>query len=463
MSQNLMMVAMILLLDDDNDELLIFLSSMTNTQSEALQILQQRNQQIQLAMQLLANEQSSHLGREYPTGGRQPLPKNIPDITMALINHTLSAQPIVCVQTVGWTAAEFHHILGFLVTDVNTQENIRGTNFRGCKYNLTGRLFIALYYVKNNCTFASLQFVFSIASSAINVDVYFILDLILKIFKREMGQLWPDRQRRDLIRQMLPANMQGTGVFGIVDSSKITAVDSTFPDIRRKHFNSHKAFGPNIVVVVDLLGDLLSMESSPILLDGRGEDWTQYRQTDAFLQQRGIAWDDDETLMGDAKYRGASNVRPSSKSLLAKATRAEITAHPLGSRQRELLELYNRSFSTMKSPVEMLFGGSKIHSAMGDATKLRQKISTDSGIAHMALLCEYSVYAHAARMRMRGQVHQSNPANLHHGLNGVDPIDRYIREQTGQLYTQPGRQHAFWGPPFTGLQLCPQVLAMSQN
>ena len=117
------------------------------------------------------------------------------------------------------------------MTDVNAPGNVRGTHFRGCKYNLTGRLFIALYYVKHNCTFANLQFVFSIASSAINVDVYFILDMVLKIFKREMGELWPDRARRDLIRQMLPANMVGTGVFGIVDSSKITALDSTFPDI----------------------------------------------------------------------------------------------------------------------------------------------------------------------------------------------------------------------------------------
>ena len=110
MSQNLLMAAMILILDDDDDDLLILLSSQMNTRSEALQILQQRNQQIQLAMQLLANEQASHLGRGYPTGGRQPLPKNIPDITMALINHTLASQPIVCVQTIGWTPKEFQHI-----------------------------------------------------------------------------------------------------------------------------------------------------------------------------------------------------------------------------------------------------------------------------------------------------------------------------------------------------------------
>ena len=278
-----------------------------------------------------------------------------------------------------------------------------------------------------------------------------------------MGQLWPDRQRRDLIRQMLPDNMQGTGVFGIVDSSKITALDSTDQDVRRQHFNSHKGFGPNIIVIVDLLGDLMYMESMPVLLDGRGDDWSQYQQTDAFLQLNGVSWDPDETLMGDAKYRGASNVKVDSKSLLAKATPAEIRAWPVGTREREILELYNRSFSTMKSPVEMFIGGSKIHSGMGDASKCRQKISTDSGIAHMALLCEYGVYAHAARMRMRGQVHQSNPANLHHGFNGVDPIDRYIREQTGRLYTQPGRKHAFWGPPFTGLQMCPPALAMSSN
>ena len=175
LSQNLLMVAVLLLLDDDDDDLLILLSSQMNSRSEALQILQQRNQQIQLAMQLLANERASHLGRGHPTGGRQPLPKNIPDITMTLINHTLSGQPIVCVQTIGWTAAEFYHILGFLVTEVNAPGNVRGTSFRGCKYNLTGRFFIALYYAKHNCTFANLQFVFSIASSAINVDVLFLI------------------------------------------------------------------------------------------------------------------------------------------------------------------------------------------------------------------------------------------------------------------------------------------------
>ena len=58
------MVAMILLLNDDDDDMLILLSSQMKTRIEALEILQQRNQQIQLAMQLLANEQASHLGRD---------------------------------------------------------------------------------------------------------------------------------------------------------------------------------------------------------------------------------------------------------------------------------------------------------------------------------------------------------------------------------------------------------------
>jgi hypothetical protein len=56
---------------------------------------------------------------------------------------------------------------------------------------------------------------------------------------------------------------------------------------------------------------------------------------------------------------------------------------------------------------------------------------------------ELGLLLYEARMRMRGQIHNSNPAVVSAGITGIDVCDRVINMFTrGGLYTDPARQQA---------------------
>ena len=148
--------------------------------------------------------------------------------------------------------------------------------------------------------------------------------------------------------------------------------------------------------------------------------------------------------------------------MLSKFSQQEINNQP-DPAMKVLMQNFNKYYDTLRVPVEMAIGGTKIRSCVGDATKLRTKLGTAAGAEHASLLIEFGVYAQAVRMRMRGQVYQSNPANLQQGLYGPDLVDKVIRENIGALYTEQGYKNAFFGAPFTGLRHdnCPEVLRLS--
>ena len=63
-----------------------------------------------------------------------------------------------------------------------------------------------------------------------------------------------------------------------------------------------------------------------------------------------------------------------------------------------------------------------------------------------------SGYRHTAKMRMRGQFHQSNPAVLSHNSNeGINIAEKVIREKTYDLFTVHGRKNAFFGSALNGI------------
>jgi hypothetical protein len=71
---------------------------------------------------------------------------------------------------------------------------------------------------------------------------------------------------------------------------------------------------------------------------------------------------------------------------------------------------YNRHLNKIRAPIEQCIGGSKRGSLIGDRAKTRMSLKTT--LAKVVLFDELAVYLHAAIMRMRGQVWQSNSAVL---------------------------------------------------
>ncbi len=120
---------------------------------------------------------------------------------------------------------------------------------------------------------------------------------------------------------------------------------------------------------------------------------------------------------------------------------------------------FNRFLDTVRAPIEQCIGGSKRGSFSGDRAKIRMSLknSTES----IALFDELAVYLHAAIMRMRGQVWQSNSAVLsmeHHS----HIAKKIINEQTGtNLFTFPGRKSAFHGSALHGMgNVLPPILPL---
>jgi hypothetical protein len=96
--------------------------------------------------------------------------------------------------------------------------------------------------------------------------------------------------------------------FFLVDSFKVSNVDSTDMDVRREHFQYPKGFGMHGLIFTDILGNLLQLTMN---IDGNKSDSTMYHSSPPNLQQRGIVIPIDTTGLGDSSFEGiASSVLP---------------------------------------------------------------------------------------------------------------------------------------------------------
>ena len=319
----------------------------------------------------------------------------------------------------------------------------------GCKMGIEDKLFVTLFFVKNNCNYTVVESTFGTACSNCQEQIIKSLNILRHIYRAHFAQLWPTRNERDILQTFLPECFKYLAVKPVAafDISTLTCYDSLFRPTRQLHWDDHKGFGPHWLQVVDLLGNPLGIQK--FLFNGNGSELAQYRMSDLFLQQNGMRLDDDETLLGDKAFTGrvkfdgpAEFVKTFTPQQIAAATAIDPQ---LG---RDCVN-WNKSLKISKNPVECVIGGSKNKSQV-QGNSMKTRVSAHSHFDHIELMCEVAQYIHMSTMRMRDQQHQSNPAVLSHRLCGVDIVEKSLNQTLylNKLFTS--RKNMYFGGMLAG-------------
>lgn len=168
-----------------------------------------------------------------------------------------------------------------------------------------------------------------------------------------------------------------------------------------------------------------------------------------YQQLNGISWDNDETGVGDSSYSGATNRNIGCSSFLRKFSHQHINS-PLNTLQDKVnKENFNEAIDIFRAPVECCFGGAKQPRQNGDGSLGRFSLHLSRPKASMFV--ELAQMMHDVKMKMRGQVHQSNLAVLNHPFSGIKESDKVFNELLAHLVTAEGRKNAFFGSGLSGL------------
>ena len=385
-------------------------------------ILGKRIREVDLAIELVAEERLNMPGRGYMAGGDTPRAPNIPSFNYHLVDRCLR-DPIKCQSAITFTPNEFLYWLPLFEA-----EGLLSGLKKGSKMNFREKLFVLLYFMKNNSNYTSLESTFNISKSCVEESIENCAEVLLRVLKNYFRALFPNRAERDLLKLFLPTRLRTLAVkpFFVVDSSKISNVDSISHGTRQLHYSTHKGFGPNMNVICDILGNPLDIME---LQNGNEADIIMYRSTDWFHQLNGLNFDNDETGIGDSSYVGKVKCNGPAE-FLQKYSAIEINA--MNPQLALDAKAWNKTINTIRAPVEQVNGGLKSKSALqGDRTKGRCSIATH--FTKIRLLNLLAQYIHIATLRMRNQLYSSNPAVHNHGDRGVDATDKVLNQK---LYTE---------------------------
>jgi hypothetical protein len=398
---------------------------------------------IDLAIELMFTDLQNRPGQGHEWYGRARNNPSIPRVNMRMINWILR-EPRRCIENIGFSPKEFNHLLQFVEIEVVLAGGRDGENFRQGKMTIRARFFVLLYYMNSQATFRNMEVIFCQAKSSINDDIKYLGQILLIILQREFAGLWPTLAERNEIREHIPENLKGTGVWGSVDSFKCENDDSLDPHTRSLHYNTHKGFGANGLLCTTAVGHVAYFAP---FLNGNADDTGQYRVSDIYQRRNNCTMESWETLAGDDKYVGSVSSALDSAQLLQKVTNREL--NQMDAATYALALEYNYSFNILRGSVELAIRVIKRCCVVGSSHKCRISLYTNPDFKE--LLNNLAAYLSIAKMRMRGQVLASNPAVIGHSRNGINLADRIVRRFTGRLYTAEGRQSAFFGPALSGL------------
>jgi hypothetical protein len=250
-----------------------------------------------------------------------------------------------------------------------------------------------------------------------------------------------------MMRTFLPEILRLSGIFFLLDSTKITNFDSIYKLTRKRHWNTHKRFGGNALHITDIFGNTIAYIP---LMEGRGADITQWHNCYYFTHGY-LLWDNDETGYGDSAYVGRSNSSLYSKFLAHTFSPAEMQNMRPEDELRALR--YNNALNILRASVELNIGGAKQSAMYGDRSK--QRVSLHTNPDAISVYNSLATYLHGVKMVMRGQKHASNPEVLSHGMEGINPARRIINEKTNNLFTAMGYSKAYYGIGITGRNVVP--------
>ena len=314
-----------------------------------------RLRDIDLNIALLAEKEKLKPGQGKMRYGEVPKPRNILPFNIDIVNlHLNDDQSQKCNRNIGFTAKEFSHLFNFFQPALHAAGNLQSSvkEYHYVKPDDRCRLYVLLYSLHNNSTLDQLEGVFQWARSSIQRDIYHCAKILLDLLIFQMKTLWPNRAERDLMKTFLPDILKNTGIFFVVDSTKIYTYDSVDVGTRTRNFEINKGFGPCYNNICNIFGSTIAFE---IRHEGSQSDITSYHGSDCFNQRNGCTWDNDETGMGDQKYTGVSNINPGSKLLLRKYTETDIEIERTNNRYEtvQFMNRFNKSYEVVRSSIEL--------------------------------------------------------------------------------------------------------------
>lgn len=338
---------------------------------------------------MLLFEETNRPGKGNQWFGQEKSAPNVGPIPIAFIDRLMSS-PSKCIHMLGWSPKEVLHLLEYLEQEIVQNGGRNGGRYRPCKASTLARLIVLLWSIQSNDVAYRMEGMFGWAKSSINDDKYFLGALLLKILKREVGQLWPTHDEQLLLISCASESLQPHKPFFIVDSTKLANNDSTDLPTRNQHWNNHKGFGCHMILFSDIFGNLIWFEA---MRNGNGSDVSQYRSSAPFLQEQGCTFAPDHTGMGDTAYVSASSTDPNSAPLLSKYDLDD----PAFNNQADLYALaerFNDDYDTTRSTIERVIRGSKRFGALGhkSAISLRRGISTQQYVFLVIIILLYLMF-----------------------------------------------------------------------
>lgn len=308
------------------------------------------------------------------------------------------------------------------------------------KGGVRGMFFIVLRFVKSNDSMRSLEKWFQYSKSEICDNLPLAAMVLQTVLDDLMLNTFPTRAERDEMRHMLPPILQGTGIFGSVDSTKICNLDSIEKDTRKRNFETHKGFGINCTTICDLYGRIRYYQFD----HGHEHGLTSYRSGDFFLRRKPeYIIGDDEALDGDAAYTGLIQYNLSSMEF-PQAIPENIITQFNDARSRVALRAYNTARLVIKNPVEQANRSFKRNALVGDRSKCRISLNTNESKAINWIKLAVSI--EMLTMNMRGQYNQSNMNNLClASIDGPSPAALSLARTTFTNQLLTARNKCFYG------------------
>jgi hypothetical protein len=203
--------------------------------------------------------------------------------------------------------------------------------------------------MSSNKTLKELEQEYNWASSSICKRLPKLLILYMGVLEAMVINPWPTPQEFQRENALLAEPLLTAGVALIVDTTKVSNVDSVYVDTAGNHHN-HKGFGLTVNVMTDMHGNMLDVQ---VNIDGNTGDVPAYRRSDPYLSLNNKIIPIQYTALGDGGYAGRVSSQRGSKNLVCNLTGPERAGILHGAMHlQQALEAQERIKRRNRQPVE---------------------------------------------------------------------------------------------------------------
>ena len=173
------------------------------------------------------------------------LPKSPSAVGAANLNlyESLLGCPRKCIETIGLTSKEFHYLMPFY-RDKMVNDPDRG-RFRAGKLPIEHRIFMVIHANYSGMIVRDLEIMYGVAKSSIEDDILSFTRIMNDVMKQGLGNMFPSRAQRDLLKELLPDVLSRLAAKPVVsaDHTKIENIDSQDDTTAREFYRGDKVMG----------------------------------------------------------------------------------------------------------------------------------------------------------------------------------------------------------------------------